>query len=917
MSTPSPFTSIAVSRSSNLNSDSTPTYTFKLKQIPSLPANSKLIITFPSILAFSNPISCTTLPPVSALNCSQTASSVSVELANAVSSGVEFGVAVSSIINPPSFAPLTALFSFATKSSDGILSYASGSANSNLQNNLPSSFAQLAGSFSQRIYGEATNLLITVTPSSRMTPSYMLITFPSSYAIPTSLSCASWTCTAMSTYVIKVTGITSTSQISFTVTGMNAPTTATTDVITVTSFDSSDFKIDENNSSLSFAAACTLPCRTCALTNTSSCLTCYTNTLISTSVYFYASHSTCYTSCPSGTYANAYTCLDCSLTCQTCIGTATNCTSCWANSTYPYLYMSGSTGSCRTLCPIYFYPDTSSSPVTCVPCVGRCSTCLNSTQCLSCVSPYYFYNSSCVTSCPSGTMIANNISQTCDPCSTQCATCAGTVDTCLTCSGSAAMYNSTCVSVCPGTLVIFNGSCTVCSSVCATCYVNYDNCTSCNTGSSLPYLYGSTCLATCPELYYNSLANGLCKLCSSLNIGCNNCTSTSTCGTCNWDQGYVFWNSRCYLVTPAGYYNSTGYALPCDIPTYDCATCVNQAFNCTACINRNLEGNACVSQCTAGLVPINKVCVACTPNCRTCSNIQTNCTSCISGLPTPVFLSNYQCVTICPNYTYANLSTSECTSCFSPCEMCTSISQCTSCQLGFYLSNSSCLNPCPYGYFGLNRVCQLCTFPCAACSLSLTVCIACASTYYLVTATSTCTQNCPSGLYPNDAFGNCTGCTPPCGTCSTSASTCTSCLNGLILFNSSCGSSCPDGYYLLNSQCNPCNQNCTRCSSSSVCLSCVFGLLMYSGTCVSACPSTFPVSTTGTCSACSDTNCITCNSLDQCSQCNYPTLLLSGHCLTACPTDYVSNGTVCNYSPVNNSNSSNSSSNSTSNSTLN
>lgn len=509
----------------------------------------------------------------------------------------------------------------------------------------------------------------------------------------------------MSTYVIKVTGITSTSQISFTVTGMNAPTAATTDVVIINSFDSNDFKIDENNSILTFTAACTLPCRTCSATNTSSCLTCYTNTLISTSVYYYGAFRTCYASCPSGTYASSYTCLDCSSTCLTCLGTATNCTSCVANSTYPYLYVSGSTGSCRASCPIYYYPDTTSSPVTCVPCVGRCSTCLNSTQCLSCVSPYYFYNNSCVTSCPSGTMIANNISQTCDPCSTQCATCAGTVDTCLTCSGSAAMYNSTCVSVCPGTLVIFNGSCTVCSSVCATCYVNYDNCTSCNTGSSLPYLYGSTCLATCPELYYNSLADGLCKLCSTLNIGCNNCTSTSTCGTCNWNQGYVFLNSRCYLQTPTGYYNNTGYAMPCDIPTYDCATCVNQAFNCTACINRNLEGNACVSQCTAGLVAINKVCVACTPNCRTCSNIQTNCTSCLSGLTPPVFLSNYQCVTSCPNYTYANLSTSECTGCFTPCEMCSSINQCTSCQQGFYLINSSCVNPCPYGYFGLNRIC--------------------------------------------------------------------------------------------------------------------------------------------------------------------------------------------------------------------
>ncbi len=140
-------------------------------------------------------------------------------------------------------------------------------------------------------------------------------------------------------------------------------------------------------------------------------------------------------------------------------------------------------------------------------------------------------------------------------------------------------------------------------------------------------------------------------------MGCDNCTSTSTCGTCNWNQGYVFLSNRCFSTTPVGYYNSSGLALPCD-STKDCSTCLNLAQNCTACISLNLEGNLCVSQCRAGYVGINQTCVACTSNCKTCSNLQNNCTSCLPSLSPSVYLTNYQCLTTCPDYTYPNSTTS-------------------------------------------------------------------------------------------------------------------------------------------------------------------------------------------------------------------------------------------------------------------
>jgi hypothetical protein len=168
-----------------------------------------------------------------------------------------------------------------------------------------------------------------------------------------------------------------------------------------------------------------------------------------------------------------------------------------------------------------------------------------------------------------------------------------------------------------------------------------------------------------------------------------------------------------------------------------------------------------------------------------------------------------------------------------------------------------------------------------------------------VSSTSSCVLNCPTGLYSNPATGNCTGCSGSCDTCSVTSSNCTSCLNGLALFNYTCVTNCTDGYYLLNSQCNACNVNCSTCSSATVCITCKFGFYFYSGNCVDQCPSTFPVTTTGSCTDCTDTNCLVCDSLDQCSSCNFPTLVLAGHCRDTCPTNYTSNTTHCNYNPIN------------------
>lgn len=277
-------------------------------------------------------------------------------------------------------------------------------------------------------------------------------------------------------------------------------------------------------------------------------------------------------------------------------------------------------------------------------------------MCLSCVDGFYFYEGECINPCPTGITIVNDVTNECDLCNSVCAQCVGSVSNCSDCSSTsvrdlAADGSFTCVSICPSPKVNNSGICSYCSSSCLTCSINYDNCTSCNTSTSLPYLYSQKCLGDCPELYYESIADGLCILCSTLNIGCANCTSTSTCGTC--DSGYIFYQSRCLTEAPPGYYNNTGYAQACDAAA-DCATCTILAYNCTSCISKALEGNDCVDTCTPGYINVNSICTICTSPCKTCSGLVTNCTSCDPTLTPEVFLSNYKCTATCPTYTYAN-----------------------------------------------------------------------------------------------------------------------------------------------------------------------------------------------------------------------------------------------------------------------
>jgi hypothetical protein len=228
-------------------------------------------------------------------------------------------------------------------------------------------------------------------------PSYFQISIDSYFTIGT-LSCSSSSytanCTLISANTLRVAGTFNDSIVRLTIAGFFSPTTAptTTTYSILNSFDSLGFKIDESSNNITFSLGCALPCMTCSSTNSSSCLSCYSTTQVTPSVYFHSSSKNCYTICPATTYNNnvSLVCSPCDSNCLTCLGSPTFCTKCIINSTFPFLSITNSTQTCIASCGSGFYGDKTLDPATCVACKSPCATCTASDVCLSCVPGYYY-----------------------------------------------------------------------------------------------------------------------------------------------------------------------------------------------------------------------------------------------------------------------------------------------------------------------------------------------------------------------------------------------------------------------------------------------------------------------------------------------------------------------------------------------
>lgn len=326
--------------------------------------------------------------------------------------------------------------------------------------------------------------------------------------------------------------------------------------------------------------------------------------------------------CPVGTYPADNSCKACTIAlCRQC-SNATNCVTC-----DPYSGTFLADGLCIFNCPIGTYRSVSESR--CLKCASTCSSCLNSSFCLTCITGSALYQGSCLSRCPNGTY---NDTGVCKSCPSGCFICTS-LQSCSVCSAGYALYvsgsTSSCVINCPSgsfsaliASTVFSNSnsyqCISCFSPCKTCITSGNVCTSCVSGYSLQ---GTTCVSSCQAGYYPKTI-----------------ISTS------------LWGEPIHITV-------------CRQCSEACLTCSDQN-TCTSCptgFNIDASGN-CLSSCpnaTTYYQPTTRQCLSCSAACYTCKGpLVTDCLSCYPGYN----LYQGSCIVTCP-FGFYSLPTYICDRC--------------------------------------------------------------------------------------------------------------------------------------------------------------------------------------------------------------------------------------------------------------
>lgn len=137
-----------------------------------------------------------------------------------------------------------------------------------------------------------------------------------------------------------------------------------------------------------------------------------------------------------------------------------------------------------------------------------------------------------------------------------------------------------------------------------------------------------------------------------------------------------------------------------------------------------------------------------------------------------------------------------------------------------YYYNNKCTNSCPDGTYPDNAssTCLICSIECTKCS-SLTVCSECDIGYYL-TANNTCETQCITTTnFPNYSSKSCEPCNSDCSTC-INTTDCLTCVYTKDILNYQClpnGQVCPLGMFKNNNICLKCHPTCESCTDYTVC----------------------------------------------------------------------------------------------------
>ena len=225
--------------------------------------------------------------------------------------------------------------------------------------------------------------------------------------------------------------------------------------------------------------------------------------------------------------------------------------------------------TCLVVCPNAFWANSTAN--TCDACTTGCLTCTNIglNNCLTCGNgtgtPYLkeIGATVCGPTCPAGQFISASFPNDCQPCASNCITCAVLADNCtsLNCSINYYYLNNTCLTTCPNQYYPDSSlrQCILCTSGCALCFGSgLSSCTQCltvggTTDYFLQYAVPNTCGTGCNAGEYKDTTHLKCKPCNS---ACATCTSATVCQTCQSVNGvgYFLSGTTCTVACPSTHY---------------------------------------------------------------------------------------------------------------------------------------------------------------------------------------------------------------------------------------------------------------------------------------------------------------------------------------------------------------------------
>ena len=246
-------------------------------------------------------------------------------------------------------------------------------------------------------------------------------------------------------------------------------------------------------------------------------------------------------------------CSACNTDCSTC-SNSQSCVTCRDANASPSM---GSLGGC--LCNARFYnSNTASTPVICIPCNSECLSCSNSIECAVCIDPNASPNLNTGVGCECksgyGGVAPLNTAESCTPCISDCSTCSQST-TCLTCTDPNSSPNSATLVGCLCKPGYFSASesplvCQECFVECSTCSAP-SVCSTCVALNSSPLESGG---CACNFGFFNITA-----LVSALDCHVTGAYCDPSCLTCSGPYNYqctscsnVYLNGYCVSNCPVG-----------------------------------------------------------------------------------------------------------------------------------------------------------------------------------------------------------------------------------------------------------------------------------------------------------------------------------------------------------------------------